>query len=103
MKSFVMSMFLLTTAFGAALGTALSSVSVDPKLVWMYTGIAISAFIAGVVFWFLFKHFNAQEDKMDAMDSKDPQKTVNAAEVGQHRRDVDVGAPETDPVGEKAA
>ena len=87
-----MSMFLLTTAFGAALGTALSSVSVDPKLVWMYTGIAISAFIAGIIFWFLFRHFNAQEDKMDAMDSKDPQKTVNASEVGQHRRDVDVGA-----------
>jgi POT family proton-dependent oligopeptide transporter len=102
MKSFVMSMFLLTTAFGAALGIALSGVSVDPKLVWMYTGIAVSAFIAGVSFWFLFKHFNAQEDKMDAMDSKDPQKTVSAAEVGHHRRDVDVGAAETAPAGEKA-
>ena len=103
MKSFVMSMFLLTTAFGAALGTALSSVSVDPKLVWMYTGIAVSAFIAGVIFWLLFKHYNAQEDKMDAMDAKDPQKTVSAAEVGHHRRDVEVGAEETAPVGEKAA
>jgi POT family proton-dependent oligopeptide transporter len=102
MKSFVMSMFLLTTAFGAALGIALSSVSVDPKLVWRYTGIAVSAFIAGVIFWLLFKHFNAQEDKMDAMDSKDPQKTVSAAEVGQHRRDVDVGEAETAPAGEKA-
>jgi proton-dependent oligopeptide transporter, POT family len=103
MKSFVMSMFLLTTAFGAALGTALSSVSVDPKLVWMYTGIAIAAFIAGWVFWVLFKHYNAQEDKMDAMDSKDPQKTVRASEVGQHRRDTLVGAAETAPTGEKAA
>jgi dipeptide/tripeptide permease len=103
MKSFVMSMFLLTTAFGAALGTALSGLSVDPKLVWLYTGIAISAFIAGWVFWFLFNHFNSQEDKMDAMDSKDPQKTVPASEIAQHRRDTVVGAPETAPTGEKAA
>lgn len=102
MKSFVMSMFLLQVAFGAALGTALSSVSVDPKLVWMYTGIAISAFIAGVIFWVLFKHYNYQEDKMDSMDSKDPQKTVNAADIGHHRRDVDAGEPETAPEGEKA-
>jgi proton-dependent oligopeptide transporter, POT family len=103
MKSFVMSMFLLTTAFGAALGTALSSVSVDPKLVWMYIGISISAFIAGWVFWFLFKKYNKQEDQMDAMDSKDPQKTVHADEIGQHRRDVDIGTEEEAPRGEKAA
>src|SRR5277367_5105278 len=88
MKSFVMSMFLLTTAFGSALSIALSSVSVNPKLVWMYTGISISAFIAGWVFWILFKRFNAQEDKMDAMEDEDPQKPVQSDEVYQHRRDI---------------
>lgn len=103
MKSFVMSMFLLTTAFGAALGTALSSVSVDPKLVWMYTGISISAFIAGWVFWFLFRKYNKQEDKMDAMEGKDPQKTVRADLVAEHSRNVDIGAAEEEPRGEKLA
>lgn len=95
MKSFVMSMFLLTTAFGAALSIALSSVSVDPKLVWMYSGISVAAFIAGWVFWILFKHYNYQEDKMNAMESKDPQKVINVTEIGQHRRNVEIGAPET--------
>lgn len=33
MKSFVMAMFLLTSAFGAALGMAISPVAKDPKLV----------------------------------------------------------------------
>jgi proton-dependent oligopeptide transporter, POT family len=103
MKSFVMSMFLLTTAFGAALGTALSGVSVDPKLVWMYTGISISAFIAGCVFWILFRKYNKQEDKMDAMEGKDPQKTVRADLVGEHRRNVDIGESEEEPRGEKLA
>lgn len=96
-------MFLLTSAFGSALGTALSSVSVDPKLVWMYTGISIAAFIAGWVFWFSFRKYNAQEDKMDAMESKDPQKSVHVDEVRDHRRDTVVGESESAPVGEKAA
>jgi proton-dependent oligopeptide transporter, POT family len=103
MKSFVMSLFLLTTALGSALGIALSSVSVDPKLVWMYTGISIAAFIAGWVFWFSFKKYNAQEDKMDAMEGKDPQKSVRVDEVGEHRRHVPAGAEESAPAGEKAA
>jgi len=102
MKSFVMSMLLLTTAFGSALSIALSSVSVDPKLVWMYTGISISAFIAGWVFWILFKHYNAQEDKMDALEGKDPQTAVQSDEVYQHRRDTLAGAEEGIPGGEKA-
>lgn len=103
MKSFVMSLFLLTTAFGSALSIALSSVSIDPKLVWMYTGISVAAFVAGWIFWFLFRHYNLQEDKMDAMDTIDPQKTVNVAEVGEHRRDTALGAEEKSPIGEKSA
>lgn len=37
MKSFVMSIFLLQTAFGSALGIALAPTATDPKLVWMYS------------------------------------------------------------------
>ena len=37
MKSFVMSIFQLQTAFGSALGIALSPTATDPKLVWMYS------------------------------------------------------------------
>ena len=96
-------MFLLTTAFGAALGIALSGVSVDPKLVWMYSGIAVSAFIAGWIFWFLFNKYNKQEDKMDAMEEKDPQKVVRADLVGEHRRDIEIGAPEEGPRGHDLA
>ena len=37
MKSFVMSMYLLTSAFGSALASALTPTAVDPKLLWMYS------------------------------------------------------------------
>lgn len=37
MKCFVMAIFQLQTAFGSALGIALSPTATDPKLVWMYS------------------------------------------------------------------
>ncbi|CCH59307.1 hypothetical protein TBLA_0B04710 [Henningerozyma blattae CBS 6284] len=68
MKSFIMSMFLVTNAFGAAIGCALSSVSEDPKYVWLYTGLAVTCFCAGIAFWFTFKHYNDEEDAMNNID-----------------------------------
>ena len=68
MKSFVMSIFLLTNAFGSAISIALSPTAVDPKLLWMYTGICIAAFIAGASFWFLFRRYNATEEAMNSLE-----------------------------------
>ena len=63
-----MSMFLLTTAFGSALGIALSPTAEDPKLVWMYTGLAIAACITGAVFWLTFRQYNDTEEKMNELE-----------------------------------
>lgn len=68
MKSFIMALFLLTNAFGSALGCAISPVVVDPKFVWMYTGLGVACFIAGWLFWFCFKHYNKTEEALNAMD-----------------------------------
>ena len=70
MKSFVMAMFLLTTAFGSALGIALSPTAKDPKLVWMYTGLCIATIIVAAVFWLLFRQYNATEEQMNALEDK---------------------------------
>ncbi|KAK2750738.1 peptide transporter ptr2 [Myotisia sp. PD_48] len=71
MKSFVMSMFLLTSAFGAALGIAISPTAKNPKLVWMFTGLSGAAAIGGVIFWFLFKQYNASESQMNALEAEE--------------------------------
>jgi len=71
MKSFIMSLYLLTNAFGSALGIALSSVSVDPKLVWMYTGLAVATFFFGCAFWICFSRYNKIEDEMNYLDARD--------------------------------
>lgn len=51
MKSLVMSLFLLTNCFGAILAFALVSVAEDPKLKWMYTGIAAAMSVCAILFY----------------------------------------------------
>ncbi|PLN74898.1 PTR2-domain-containing protein [Aspergillus taichungensis] len=71
MKSFVQSMYLLTNAFGSAIGMALSPVAYDPAIMWMFTGLACASFATGFIFWFLYHHLNAQETEMNALDLQD--------------------------------
>ena len=68
MKSFVMSMFLLTNAFGSALGIALSPTAKDPKLQWMYVGLCVATAISAVCFWLLFSRYNAVEEEMNSLE-----------------------------------
>ncbi|KYK55291.1 POT family protein [Drechmeria coniospora] len=85
MKSFVQSLYLFTNAFGSAISEALVSVAVDPKFVWMYTGVACSAFVTGCAFWFLFRHYDAEEEKMYDLDRDLPTLTHD----GEKRVEVD--------------
>jgi proton-dependent oligopeptide transporter, POT family len=103
MKSFVMALYMLTTAVAAALGLALSEVSKNPHLVWFYASISITAVVGGTIFWLLFNKYNGREDEMDTLDAKDPQRAVPIAELSSHRRDVNPGEEEVGPLGEKAA
>ncbi|KAF2650184.1 peptide transporter PTR2-A [Lophiostoma macrostomum CBS 122681] len=68
MKSFVQSMYLLTNAFGSAISEALNPVLYDPKIQWMYTGLAVASFVAGCLIWIIFHHLNATEEQMNALD-----------------------------------
>ncbi|ODV61997.1 Ptr2p [Ascoidea rubescens DSM 1968] len=68
MKSFVMSLFLLTSAGGSALGIALSPTAEDPKLVWTYTGLCVACFITGIMFYFCFRKLNDMEEDLNRLD-----------------------------------
>ena len=81
MKSFVMSMYLLMVAFGSAISIALTPTAVDPKLLWMYTGISIAALIAGACFWLLFSKYNATEETMNGLENNRA-KPIPATAVG---------------------
>lgn len=81
MKSFVMSIFLLQSAFGSALGIALAPTAKDPNLVWMYTGLCVATTMTAGIFWVLFKKYNASEEELNALEDKG-EKAVNTQDVG---------------------
>ncbi|KAK2748184.1 MFS peptide transporter [Colletotrichum kahawae] len=83
MKSFVQSIYLFTNAFGSAISEALVSVAVDPKFLWMYTGVACFSFIIGFVFYFTFRHYDAEEDKMYDLDRDQPILTHNGVKQSE--------------------
>ncbi|OAA78569.1 Oligopeptide transporter [Akanthomyces lecanii RCEF 1005] len=81
MKSFVQSIYLFTNAFGSAISEGLVPVSKNPKFVWMYSGVAISSFIAGCACYILFRHYDGQEEDMYDLDRDEPQLEIgNEAE-----------------------
>ncbi|KAI0024491.1 peptide transporter PTR2 [Xylariomycetidae sp. FL0641] len=67
MKSLVMAINLLMSAFSAAIGQAFVPLSGDPLLVWNYAIVAILAFIGGVSFWFCFRELDKEEDQWNAI------------------------------------
>lgn len=72
MKSFVQSMYLFTNAFGSALNEALVPVLVDPKFLWMYTGVGCFAAATSVAFYFMFRHYDAMEEQSYDLDRDVP-------------------------------
>jgi POT family proton-dependent oligopeptide transporter len=69
MKSLIMSLFLLTNAFGAALGAAIAPAAHDPNLEWLYIGLAITSLVGGCVFWTLYSRYNQVEDVLNELKS----------------------------------
>ncbi|OSS44135.1 hypothetical protein B5807_11177 [Epicoccum nigrum] len=55
LRSFVSALFWVTIGVAAAICIALSPVSQDPHLVWMYGSLAIVGFVAGCLFFFCFR------------------------------------------------
>ena len=65
MRSIVTSLFLFTNAISSAIAQALVGLSADPLLPWLYTLIAILAFIGGIAFWFVHRNLDKEEDSLN--------------------------------------
>jgi dipeptide/tripeptide permease len=78
MKSFIMSLFLLTSAGGSALGILIAPLARDPYLQWLYFGLATVAILTGWVFW---KTFNTVTD-----GSIEPVEQAGEYELSETRR-----------------
>jgi proton-dependent oligopeptide transporter, POT family len=65
MRSLVMGICLFMSALSSAIGEAFVSLSTDPLLVWNYGTMAVLAAISGVIFWFQFRHLDAQDEDLN--------------------------------------
>lgn len=70
MKSFVQSLYLLTNAFGYAIGEAFTPLVGDPEILWLFTGLCVGSFCVGCLFWLLFHKYDAMEDQVNSLDAK---------------------------------
>lgn len=64
MKSLVMALFLFTNCLASVLAFALVSVAVDPKLTYLYTGVAAAMAICAPIFYFI----HGKNDRNDVED-----------------------------------
>lgn len=53
----------MTAAIGSALGMAHSPVAVDPKVMYLYTGLATTMIAAAPVFWVAFRNYDKVDDE----------------------------------------
>lgn len=82
MKSFVQAMYLLTNAFGYAIGEAFIPLVGDPEIMWLFAGLCVGSFVVGVVFYITFKHYDAMEDDVNALDAKRDELEEKVADTG---------------------
>ena len=61
MKAVVMSLFLFNTALATALGEVLTSVTVDPYLIWIWAGLAIALAVQTIIFHWTYKEMDNDE------------------------------------------
>jgi len=69
-KSFVQAMYLLTNTFRYALGEAFTPLVGNPKILWLFVGLACGSFSVGVVFYDLYHRLDKKEDEMNMLDAK---------------------------------
>ncbi|KAG2204743.1 hypothetical protein INT46_008326 [Mucor plumbeus] len=58
MKSLVSALSLWPNCVAALISLAISPSAQDPNMVWVYTGVAIGAFVTGIIYYFMFRHYD---------------------------------------------
>ncbi|KAG6915913.1 hypothetical protein DXG01_009283 [Tephrocybe rancida] len=71
MKSVVMAFSQFQTALSSALNFSLTAVNIETKFVWLFASFAITAWIAGTIFFFTFRDLDRREGELNAIGMGD--------------------------------
>ncbi len=61
MRSLVQALRQVTSGIGSGLGIALSPLAKDPKILYLYTGLAVTMTLSAPTFWFSYREFDSDE------------------------------------------
>ena len=86
MRSLVTSYWHFMSAFSNAIGQAFTALSEDPLLVWLYTSVAVIAFVGGVLFWWHQRGTDKLEDQMNMLPDSEYVGTVGERDGGVDER-----------------
>ncbi|KAI9026112.1 peptide transporter PTR2-A [Hyaloraphidium curvatum] len=81
MKSVVMALFLLTSAFGSAIQFALVPISQDPYLVWMYGSLAVVSAVAGALLYGFFRYLDREDAEKERRELEEAEAKEGAGKV----------------------
>lgn len=68
MRTVVQALRQVTAGVGSALGMALSPVAVDPKVLYMYVGLAVAMIITAPLFWVFFRTYDEIDEELNGLD-----------------------------------
>ncbi|KAL2069386.1 hypothetical protein VTL71DRAFT_14065 [Oculimacula yallundae] len=90
MRALVTALNLFSTGIAYALGLAFAGLVKDPYLTWDLGAPAIIGFVAAAVFWYLFKHIDAEEYVLSTNDDyhvhHQSDSSINGHEVDDEKR-----------------
>ncbi|KAK4520153.1 uncharacterized protein ATC70_008284 [Mucor velutinosus] len=73
MKSLVSALSLWPNCVAALLSLAISPTAHDPNMTYLYAGVAVAAFITGIIYYFVFRHYDVidEEARLKKMADQD--------------------------------
>ncbi|KAF7725206.1 peptide transporter ptr2 [Apophysomyces ossiformis] len=77
MKSLISALSLWPNCASALINLAISPSAHDPNMVWVYSGVAIGAFVCGCMYYYVFRHY----DTMDEQDNMNKILAMNSPNI----------------------
>lgn len=71
MRSLVQALRQISAAVGSALGMAVSPVAVDPKVMYLYVGLAAAMIVSTLGFWWAFKDYDREKSQPSRLEATD--------------------------------
>ncbi|EFR02827.1 peptide transporter PTR2-A [Nannizzia gypsea CBS 118893] len=72
MRSLVQALRQVTAGIGSALGIATSPLAVNPRILYLYTGLAAVMIITAPIFWMVFRDYDKIDEELNCIESAQP-------------------------------